>query len=156
MRTRRLARPATALLAGLALALAGCGDSAEDTGQTGGGGQTEDTAQTQVCDARADIGRQIDELQALDRSTVTVDGVRGNLEAIRKDLQTIRGAQADLGEDRRAEVKAANDAFATQVRQVGATLLRSTSVEEARTSIATAVGDLGSSYRETLATVDCG
>jgi gas vesicle protein len=127
-----------------ALALApGCGES------------TEDRALTEVCDARADITRQIDELAQLTPTTVTADAVTQNVEAIRGDLRTITEARGELSDDRREEARAANDAFAAEVGSVASTLLRSTSVEEAEAQLGTAVDQLAESYRSTLGTVDC-
>jgi hypothetical protein len=129
-----------------ALAVAGCG----------GESSAEQSAQQQVCDARADIGRQVDGLRQMTPSTVTRDAVSGNLQAIRADLRTIRDAQPSLNDDRRADVKAANDAFASQIRSVATTMLRSTSVEEAKTQLQSAATGLREAYRSSLGAVDCG
>jgi len=137
--TRRLA---AVLAAGLVAASCG-GDSAEDV------------AKQQVCDARADIAKQVDALQQLTPATATTDSVRGNVEAIRNDLRTIRDAQPQLSDERRSEVRAANEAFTAQVRDVASTVLRSTSVEEARTQLRGATEQLRSAYRSTLGTVGC-
>jgi regulator of protease activity HflC (stomatin/prohibitin superfamily) len=135
--------PLLGAIGALALAPAGCGES------------TEDRALVEVCDARADITRQIDELAQLTPTTVTADAVTQNVEAIRGDLRTITEAQGELSDDRREEARAANDAFAAEVRSVASTLLRSTSVEEAEAQLGTAVDQLAESYRSTLGTVDC-
>jgi hypothetical protein len=140
-RTRRGLASAAVLAA---LALAACGESQEDQ------------ARDQVCDARADIDRQVKTIQGLTPSTVTADAVRESVEAITNDLGEIRDAQADLGEGRRQEVEAATDAFAAEVREVGSTILRSTSVEEARSQLGTAADRLAESYRATLGGIDCG
>jgi hypothetical protein len=134
---------AIALLA--ALALAACGGESQ-----------EDQARDQVCDARADIDRQVKTLQGLTPATVTVDAVRESVEAITNDLGEIRDAQGDLGDERRQEVEAATDAFAAEVGEVGSTILRSTSVEEARSQLGAAADQLAESYRTTLGAVDCG
>jgi len=134
-----------ALLAGAALVLAGCG-----------GSDDEQTAQTTVCDARAKIGTSVNSLTAMTSSTVTADAVRGELDTIKSQLETIRDAQDELSDDRRAQISKANKEFAAEIRDVGATILRSTSVEEARTRVKSAVDQLGNVYRSTLATVDCG
>ena len=62
------------VLVAAALALAACGES------------TQDKAQSQVCDARADIGKQVDDLKALTPATFTTDAVTKSLDAIRSDL----------------------------------------------------------------------
>ena len=134
------------VLAGLlaTLALAGCGDSAEDD------------AQARVCDARDDISSQIDTLKGLTASTVTADAVTESVEAIRNDLDTIKTELPEVGDDFRAEAQAANDAFTTAVRDVAATVLRSTSVEEARAQLEAATSALTSAYEASLGEVDCG
>jgi hypothetical protein len=127
----------------LAVGLSACGDDAEQT------------AQKQVCSARAGITKSIDALKNLNASTVTADAVQGQLKSIRDDLKTIRDAQGDLADDRRSEIKDANAAFTAEIRDVGSTLLRSTSVDQAKTQVKSAIDQLGSTYRKTLATVDC-
>jgi hypothetical protein len=145
MSTRTGRGPAAVAIALLAaLALAACGESQEDQ------------ARDQVCDARADIDRQVKTLQGLTPSTVTVDAVRESVEAITNDLDEIRDAQGDLGEERRKEVEAATDEFAAEVGEVGSTILRSTSVDEARSQLGAAADQLAESYRTTLGAVDCG
>ena len=88
----------------LALALGACGESDEEK------------AQNTVCDAKDDIGKQVDELKSLTPATVTSDAVTQNLDAIRNDLQDISGAQPDLSSDRRSEVEAANKEFTSSVQ----------------------------------------
>lgn len=139
-----IARPTVAIALLAALVLAACGESKEDK------------AREQVCDARADIDRQVQGLRQLTPSTVTADAVRQSVEAIRGDLGKIRDAQGDLSEERRQEVQDANDAFAAEVSGVASTVLRSTSVEEARSQLRAAADQLAESYRTTLAQVDCG
>lgn len=139
-----IARPTVAIALLTALVLAACGESKEDK------------AREQVCDARADIDRQVQGLRQLTPSTVTADAVRQSVEAIRGDLGKIRDAQGDLSEERRQEVQDANDAFAAEVSGVASTVLRSTSVEEARSQLRAAADQLAESYRTTLAQVDCG
>ena len=59
------------LLAGaLMLALAACGQSDEEK------------AKSNVCDARADIQKQVDELKSLTLKTATLDKIRSSLTAI--------------------------------------------------------------------------
>jgi hypothetical protein len=135
-------RIALALLA--AAAVAACGASGADK------------AQGDACDARARIAAEIEKLDGMSPTTVTSDAVRASLTSIRDDLETLGAARADLGEDRRDALKAANEAFAAEVRDVGANVLRSTSVEDAKTQLTTAIDALAASYRSTLGTYDCG
>ena len=137
-------RIAATLLASLALAAAGCG-----------GDSAEERAQSQVCDARASIQQSINSLKGLTASTATTDEVRQQLEAIRKDLGTIRSAQGDLNADRRADLQSANDQFADTIRTTAQTVLRSTSAQDASTELRQAADQLETTYKSTLSPMDC-
>ena len=126
-----------------ALAVAGCGDSAEDE------------AATTVCEARDDVSRQVKQLESLTPATVTADEVREPVDAIRDDLKKISDAYGELSDDRRAEVQAANEEFTGTVRSVAGTILRSTSVEEAGTQLSAAADQLRGAYESSLATIEC-
>src|SRR4051812_31106047 len=91
-------RAALAVALGLVLALAACGESAEDR------------AQSTVCSARADIKKQVDELKSTTVTTASIDGVKSNLKSISDSVSTIAGAQGDLKGDRKAAVEQANQA----------------------------------------------
>lgn len=132
------------VLAAAGLALAACGQSAEDK------------AQAQVCDARADIQKQVDQLRGLTITTATVDGVKSNLNAIKADLGKIKDAQGALGDERRQQVQAANQAFGDQVTTIAGSVGRSTSITEAATQAKSALNELADSYRQTLGRIDCG
>jgi len=127
----------------LALALGACGESEEDK------------ALSTVCAARDDIGKQVDTLKGLTPATVTTDAVTASLDAIRKDLQDIAGAQKDLSSDRRSEVDAANKAFTSSIRQIAGELGTSLSASDAKEGITTALQQLGASYEETFAPLNC-
>lgn len=122
----------------------GCGDSAQDR------------AQNKVCDARADIQKQIDDLKGLTASTVTADAVSSSLSAIRDDLGKIKDAQDELSDDRRSELKTANEAFTASVGDVVSNVLSSKSLNDAKSQLQAAVGTLVDSYQQTLAPYDCG
>jgi hypothetical protein len=132
-----------AVVATASVALGACGSSKEDD------------AKNQVCDARADIQRQVDNLKQMTPSTITADSVSNSLQAIRDDLKKIGDAQADLSDDRRSQVEQANKAFAADVKEIGSTVLRSTSLEEAKTQLQQSVTQLRDTYSSTLAKVDC-
>jgi hypothetical protein len=138
----RLASSAPVLVA-LALAAGACGESSEEE------------AQTTVCDARADIGKQVDELKSLTPATVTTDAVKQSLDAIKKDLNDISAAQSDLSGDRRSEVEAANKAFASSVQGIASEALRSLSAEDTKTALVTALQQLEATYQKTFEPVDC-
>ena len=132
-----------AVVAAMGISLSACGTSKEDE------------AKNDVCDARADIQKQVDDLKGMTASTVTADQVSKSLQAIGDDLQKISDAQGDLSDDRRSQVEAANKAFAADVKEVGSTVLRSTSAEEAKTQLQQAVTNLSDTYSNTFAKVDC-
>jgi hypothetical protein len=108
-----------------------------------------------VCDARADVAKQVDELRCLTLSTATVDGVTANLKAIRDDLGKIADAQANLSGDRRDQVKAANKAFTDQVKSIAQNVGRSLSLGDAETQLKDAMTQLASTYKQTLGRIDC-
>jgi uncharacterized protein YhaN len=127
----------------VALALGACGESEEEK------------AMNTVCDAKDDIATQVDELKGLTAATVTTDAVRQNLEAIRNDLGEIADAQGDLSDDRRSEVEAATNEFTSSIRQVAGDLGTSLSASDAKNAAVSALKELGASYQETLAPIDC-
>jgi hypothetical protein len=128
----------------VALALSACGGESQA-----------DKAQTQVCDARADIQKQVDELRGLTLATASVDGVMANLNAIRTDLGRIRNAQVDLNGKRKEQVQSANQAFESQLRSIVQGLGQDLSLAEAGTQVKAAATKLADSYRQTLGKVDC-
>jgi len=127
----------------LALAIGACGDSQEEK------------AQTAVCDARADIGKQVDELKGMTAATVTKDAVTQNVDAIKTDLKDISDAQSDLSDDRRSEFEAANKAFTTSVEGIASEVLASLSASDAKAALTTALQQLATSYEETFAPLNC-
>jgi ElaB/YqjD/DUF883 family membrane-anchored ribosome-binding protein len=129
--------------AGLAVALLGCGESAEEE------------ALAEVCGAKADIAEQIDELQDTTVATATVDQVRGNLEAIQADLEQIVDATGDLATERRAQVEQATDDFRSSVDETLSNLGQSESLEAGRAQVSTAIDDLARSYEEALEPIEC-
>jgi uncharacterized membrane-anchored protein YjiN (DUF445 family) len=132
------------VLVAAALALAACGES------------TQDKAQSQVCDARADIQKQVSDLSSLTLATASVDGVQSKLKAIRSSLQKIADAQGDLNADRKRQVQAANQAFRTQLSSIVSDLGDNLSLATAATQLKDAASKLADTYRQTLGRVDCG
>lgn len=125
------------------LLIAGCGDSQEDQ------------AMADVCAARDDITKQVDELKNLTVTTATTDAVSEGLRAIRDDLSKIGDATAELSDERRDEVKAANDEFAAAVRETVRSVGTSVSVEDASSQVKAAFSELESTYRSTFGQLDC-
>jgi Tfp pilus assembly protein PilP len=138
---RRAAPTAAVLLA--AVALAACGDSAEEN------------AQNTVCDARADISEKVDELKAMTPATFNVDDASEALSAIRADLTQIKDAQEELTDDRREQVSSANEAFESQVTQIADQVGGSGSAADAQSQLTAAFQQLAASYEQTFARVDC-
>jgi uncharacterized phage infection (PIP) family protein YhgE len=132
-----------ALLLVAGLALASCGESDEEK------------ALNQVCDARAEIQKQVNELSSLTPTTATVDGVKGNLSAIGDDLKEIKDAQGKLNDQRKEEVQAANQAFSEQVQAVVKDLGTSTSISGAQSQLQSSLQQLSQSYKQTFAPIDC-
>jgi uncharacterized phage infection (PIP) family protein YhgE len=132
------------MLVATALAATACGESKSDK------------AKTQVCDARADIGKQVAQLQALTLSTASVDGVTTSLRAIQDGVGKITDAQGALNSERKQQVQAANQQFAAQVKAIVQNVGRSVSVKDSGTQFKQATTQLADSYRQTLAKVDCG
>ena len=127
----------------LVLALGACGESDEEK------------AQNTVCDARDDIGKQVDDLKNLTPATVTTDAVRQDLDAIKNGLTDIADAQSDLSSDRRSEVEAANKVFASSVQEIASQFGTSLSASDAKARIVTAFQQLAASYQRTFAAVNC-
>jgi hypothetical protein len=125
------------------LGLGACGES------------TQDKAKSTVCDARADIGKQVDQLKGLTVSTATVDGVQSSLEAINSDLSKIRDAQGDLSGDRRQQVQDATKTFTSQLQSIAGSVGKSTSLSEAGAQLTSALQQLGDAYKQSFAKVDC-
>jgi hypothetical protein len=127
----------------LALALGACGESDEEK------------AQNTVCDAKDDIGKQVDELASLTPATVTTDAVTQNLDAIKTDLKDISDAQSDLSSDRRSEAEAATKAFTSSVKGIASQLGSSLSASDAKAQVATALQQLEASYQKAFAPLSC-
>jgi hypothetical protein len=127
----------------LALALGACGESDEEK------------AQNTVCDAKDDIGKQVDELASLTPATVTTDAVTQNLDAIKTDLKDISDAQSDLSSDRRNEVEAATKAFTSSVKGIASQLGSSLSASDAKAQAATALQQPEASYQKAFAPLSC-
>ena len=119
------------------------------------GESDEEKAQNTVCDARADIGKQVDELGSLTPATVTADGVTQNLDAIKTDLQDISDAQSDLSSDRRSEAEAATKEFSSSVQETASQLGSSLSAADAKAQVVTALDQLAASYQKAFAPLNC-
>jgi hypothetical protein len=125
------------------LGLGACGESKQDK------------AKSTVCDARADISKQVDQLKGLTVSTVTVEGVQNSLKAISSDLSKIKDAQGNLSDDRRQQVQDATKTFTSQIQSIAGSVGKSTSLSEAKAQLTSALQQLGDAYKQSFAKVDC-
>jgi len=132
-----------AALAAGALALAGCGESAQAK------------AKTQVCNARADIAKQIDTLSGFTLSSTSVNAANAALQAIGKDLTQIRNAQSKLDPGRRSQVEAASRKFESEVRSIASGLASNLSPSDAAAQFKAALGQLATAYKQALAPINC-
>jgi membrane peptidoglycan carboxypeptidase len=126
-----------------ALAIGACGESKEDK------------AKKTVCNARADISKQVDQLKGLTISTATADDVQQSVKAINSDLSKIKDAQDDLSDDRRQQVEAATKSFTSQLQSIIESLGSSTSLRDAASQLTSATQQLATAYEQSFAPIDC-
>ena len=119
------------------------------------GESDEEQAQDAVCDARASIQKQVEELSGLTLDTATAASVGDSLNAIRDDLEQIAEAQGDLNDERKQEVESANKEFTSQFQSIAKELSSSLSVSGAKEQFQAAVKQLADAYRQSFAAVDC-
>jgi hypothetical protein len=136
----------TAFLALAVVALASCGDSESD----------QERAQNQVCDARADIQKQLNGLAGSRLDTATVDGIKRRLTAMKADLHKIEDAQALLGDQRKAQVESARKTFGFEIDSIVKDLGASRSLSGALTNLQNSLVRLRDGYQSALAPLDCG
>jgi hypothetical protein len=136
-------RPATYIAVALVAVLAGCGDSKSDK------------AMADVCAARDDITKQVDQLKSVTISTATTGQITDSLQAIRDDLTKIADARADLSDDRRQEIDAANTKFESAVRSTLLDVGKTVSLEDASTQLKNAFERLAATYKDSFGAVDC-
>jgi hypothetical protein len=126
-----------------AVALAGCGQSAQDK------------AKSQVCSARADINKQIAYLKGLTLTTATLTGIEDSLKSIGSDLKKLKDAQPQLDSQRKQQVQSANQAFSATLQSVAGNIGQNLSISNAETKVKTAVQELAQSYHTALAPISC-
>ena len=119
------------------------------------GESDEEEAQDAVCDARAGIQKQVDELSGLTLDTATIASVGDSLNAIRDDLEQIAEAQGDLNDERKQQVESANKEFTSQLQSIAENLSSSLSVSGAKEQFQAALKQLADAYRQSFAGVDC-
>ena len=141
-------KPMLVLAAAGALALGGCGGGSSSSSK-------QDDAKAQVCDARADISKQVDTLKGLTVSAATLDQIQTSLKAIDSDLKTIAGAAGDLKGDDKSQLQQANKDFVTQINNIASSLVKSTSLSEAQSQATDALNQLSDAYKQTFAKFSC-
>jgi|SRR4051794_25936384 hypothetical protein len=120
-----------------------------------GGESKSDKAQADVCAARDDISKQVDQLKGMTLSSATTSQVTDALQAIRDDLSKIGDAKASLSDERRSDVQAANDAFAASVRDTLRAVGTSVSLDNASTQLHAAFDQLATTYKTSFGSLDC-
>jgi Tfp pilus assembly protein PilP len=125
------------------LVLGACGESSEEK------------AKAQVCDARADISKQVDTLTSLTITTASVAQVKTGVEAIVADVKKIKDEQSKLDPARKEEVQSANEAFAAEVTKIVSGIASDLSISNAEAHLKTAVSQLAAGYKKTLAPISC-
>ena len=126
-----------------ALALTGCGESAEAK------------AKKQVCVARNDIAKQIAALQALTLSSTSAATAKASFEAIGKDVTQIKSAQSKLAPSRKQQVEAATSTFVTRVNSIATSLTSNVSPSTAVTQFKSALSQLATAYSQSLGAISC-
>jgi hypothetical protein len=125
------------------LALSACGESAQEK------------AKAQVCGARRDISKRIETLTALGLSTELPSQVKTGVEAIANDITKIKDAEGRLEPARRGQVQTATRSFETRLNSILTGLTAHLSLSNAEAQFKSALSELGTSYKQTLAPVNC-
>jgi uncharacterized protein YgfB (UPF0149 family) len=141
-------KPILVLAAAGALALGGCGGGSSSSSK-------QDDAKAEVCDARADISKQVDTLKGLTVSAATLDQIQTSLKAIDSDLKKISGAAGDLKGDDKSQLQQANKEFVTQINNIASSLVKSTSLSQAQSQAKDALSQLADAYKQTFAKFSC-
>jgi hypothetical protein len=139
----RKACPIAVLLLGALLVFAGCGESSQEK------------AKAQVCQARADISREVKKLSELTLSTSILTEAKSGVEAIGKDLTTIKNAQPDLEPARKEQVQSATRTFEGQINSILSELVSKPSLSKLETQLKSSLTQLASSYEKALAPLNC-
>jgi hypothetical protein len=140
----RLPVPFAVLVALAALALASCGGKSDA-----------EQAQEDACGAVTDIGKQVKQLRNYTVLTVTSDKVKANVNAIKADLKTIKGALPDLESSLKSQLKTASETFSNELSRVASGLGRSISLQSAAIQVNKAGVQLQQSYNAAFASVSC-
>jgi hypothetical protein len=132
-----------ALLAAVALAAAGCGESDEEK------------AQNEVCDARSEIQDSVTSLESLTVETATADQVRSDVETIQSGISTISDNADEVSEARRADIQSAVQTFRAEFNAILSGLSSNLTVPNAQAQLNSATAELRTAFDESLAQIDC-
>ena len=136
-------RLASYIAVALVAVVAGCGESKSDK------------ALADVCGARDDITKQVDQLKGMTISTATSSQITDSLQAIRNDLTKIKDARGDLADDKRQQIDAANTKFESSVRATLLDVGKTVSLDQAATQLKNAFNRLAATYKDTFGAIDC-
>ncbi len=125
------------------LALAGCGESAEEK------------AKAQVCSAKSDISKQVTMLGELTLSTSILTQTKDGLEAIGSDLTKIKDAQPNLEPARKQQVEAATHTFESQVTSIISGLISNPSISNAEKQLKSSLTQYAKSFEKVLEPINC-
>ncbi len=123
--------------------LASCGESSQEK------------AKAQVCAARSDISKEVKKLSELTLSTSILSEAKSGVEAIGKDLTTIKDAQPDLEPARKEQVQASTRTFEGQINSILSELVSKPSLSKLETQLKSSLTQLASSYEKALAPLNC-
>ena len=143
IRTLGKASVFVALVLGVLLLLAGCGESAEEK------------AKAQVCTAKSDISRQVKMLSELTISTNLLTQAKDGLEAIGSDLTKIKDAQPNLEPARKQQIEAATRTFESQVTSIISGLVSNPSLSNAEKQLKASLRQYAKSFEQALAPINC-
>ena len=121
----------------------------------GGSSSSADTAKKNACNAKADIDTQVTKLKGLPASLSSVDTAKTALQQIQKDLGTIQDSLPDVTGDLKDQLKAANSAFSSQVKQITQDITSAQSLTDAAATLTTAGQNLAEQYQQAFAGVKC-
>jgi type VI protein secretion system component VasK len=115
----------------------------------------EEKALQAVCTSRAEIEQSVTELSGTNVGNFSIDNVKSELDTIRNGIKTIQANEPKLGVDRRAQIKAANQAMANSIKQAANDFIVTSSVNETTANLKAAGQDLVDAYNQSLQPIDC-
>lgn len=149
--TRRAAAPVAAAIAVGALALTGCGESAEEK------------ATAQVCSSTKAIKAQFTKLGELQLTSKAPEEVKSILHVVEQEVAKIKESTSNLSEASKAPVQAAQNSFQTELVTLGASLASTAKssgnteavLKQAEPEIKSAASTLVASYKQAYESLKC-